>query len=371
MKNCFEEIKGGLGFGAMRPPRDKNGAVIFGEFADMIDKYMSSGFNYFDTARAYVGGRSEESLKKCLTSRYPRESFVLCDKLSSEFFKSERDIYETFEKQLASCGVEYFDFYLMHALSSRSYKKYSELGAFEAAKKLKAQGKIRHIGISFHDTEDALDMILNEHPEIEVVQIQLNYLDMDNPGIRSRANYEMCAKHGKPAFVMEPIKGGRLVNLPDEAKSVLSKSGGGSPAAYALRYAAGFEGVRLVLSGMSDMAQVEENTALFGDLKPLSVRELEAVKKVCEILKNEQTVQCTGCEYCTRVCPKDIAIPLLISCLNSRIRYGEGGFYYEVYTTGRGRPEDCVKCGRCEAACPQNLEIRKILERTAKAFSDE
>ena len=364
----FSKIKNNLGFGCMRLPM-KNGEVDYTEFTKMIDRFME-GFNYFDTAHGYVGGRSETVLRDCLTSRYPRESYVLTDKLTDSFFKKEEDIIPLFNTQLERCGVDYFDFYLMHALTARYYKKFEAANAFEIAKQFKAQGKIKHIGISFHDKEDVLEKILNEHPEIEVVQIQFNYADYDDPRIRSGAVYEMCRRFDKPVIVMEPVKGGGLVNLPDDAKVILDSLGGGSYASYAIRYAASFEGVMTVLSGMSNMEQVEDNIGYMKNFVQLSKKEFAAIEKVKEIFKNQDLIPCTACEYCVDGCPMNISIPDLFASMNDKNQYKDWNseFYYEVNTHNRGKAKDCVQCGKCEIACPQHLEIRKLLKDVSKVF---
>ena len=245
----------------------------------MVDTFLEAGFNYFDTAHGYIQGKSETALRECLTSRYPRDRYILTDKLTANFFKTEADIRPFFESQLEACGVDYFDFYLMHAQGAGNYPHFKECRAYETAFALKAEGKSRHVGISFHDSAAFLEQILTDYPEIEVVQIQFNYADYDDPAVQSRLCYEVCRKFNKPVIVMEPVKGGNLVNLPDEAKAVLEALHGGSAASYAIRFAAGFPGMMMVLSGMSDMAQMEDNIAYMRDFKPLDEVELAAIKK--------------------------------------------------------------------------------------------
>ena len=254
----MENVKRNFGFGCMRLPM--NGSEVdTAETCRMVDAFLEAGFNYFDTAHGYIQGKSETALKACLTSRYPREKYILTDKLTGNFFKTEADIRPFFESQLEACGVNYFDFYLMHAQGAGNYGHYKECHAYETAFQLKAEDTIRHVGISFHDRAELLDEILTEYPQIEVVQIQFNYLDYDDQAVQSRACYEVCVKHNKPVIVMEPVKGGNLVNLPEDAKAVLDALHGGSPASYAIRFAAGFPGVMMVLSGMSDLAQMQDN----------------------------------------------------------------------------------------------------------------
>lgn len=258
----MEKIKKNFGFGCMRLPM-KNGEVDTEQTCKMVDAFLDNGFNYFDTAHGYISGKSELAIKDCLTSRYPRDRYILTDKLTNFFFKKQEDIRPLFESQLAACGVEYFDFYLMHAQSAANFEHFKKCRAYETALELKAEGKIRHFGISFHDTAEVLEQILTEYPQIEVVQTQFNYVDYDDPAVQSRKCYEMCRKFHKPVIVMEPVKGGNLVNLPEKAKGILEELHGGSPASYAIRYAAGFDGMMMVLSGMSSMEQMEDNMRSF------------------------------------------------------------------------------------------------------------
>ena len=253
----MEKIKRNFGFGFMRLPM-KGEDVETVETCRMVDTFLDAGFNYFDTAHGYLQGKSETGLRDCLTSRYPRDRYVLTDKLTANFFKTEADIRPFFESQLKACGVEYFDFYLMHAQGLTNYDHFKACRAYETAFALKQEGKIRHVGISFHDRAEVLERILTEYPQVEVVQIQFNYADYEDPAVQSRKCYEVCVKYGKPVIVMEPVKGGNLVNLPEEARAVLEALHGGSPASYALRFAAGFPGIMMVLSGMSNLAQMED-----------------------------------------------------------------------------------------------------------------
>lgn len=366
----MEKIKKNFGFGFMRLPM-KDGEVDFAETSRMVDAFLDAGFNYFDTAHGYLQGRSETALKTCLTSRYPRDCYILTDKLTANFFKTETDIRPFFESQLAACGVDYFDFYLMHAQGASNYGHFKECRAYETAFALKAEGKVRHVGISFHDHPEVLEQILTEHPQIEVVQIQFNYVDYDDPAVQSRACYEVCRRHHKPVIVMEPVKGGNLVNLPEEAKAVLNDLHGGSLASYALRFAAGFEGMLMVLSGMSSLEQMQDNISFMADFKPLDERELAAVRKVQEMFKSKHLIPCTSCRYCTDGCPKHISIPDLFAIMNTRqiLRDWNADYYYNVVHTAPGRKaSDCVKCGRCEKVCPQHLPIRKLLEDVANEF---
>ncbi len=366
----MENIKKNFGFGCMRLPM--NGSEVdMAETKRMVDAFLDAGFNYFDTAHGYIQGKSETALKECLTSRYPRDRYILTDKLTANFFKTEADIRPFFESQLKACGVDYFDFYLMHAQGEGNYGHFKKCRAYETAFALKAEGKIRHVGISFHDRAEVLEKILTEYPEVEAVQIQFNYVDYDDPAVQSRKCYEVCRKFGKPIIVMEPVKGGNLVNLPEDAKAVLDALHGGSAASYALRFAAGFPGMMMVLSGMSNLEQMQDNLSFMADFKPLNEAELAAVNKVQEIFKSKNLIACTACRYCTDGCPKHISIPDLFSVMNAKNLYHDwnADYYYNFVHTAPGRKaSDCIRCGKCEKVCPQHLPIRELLQDVAKEF---
>ena len=365
----FKEVQKKFGFGCMRLPK-KGEEIDYDEFNRMIDAFIENGFNYFDTAHGYHKGKSETALHDCLVKRYPRDKYILTDKLTDFCFKTEADVRPFFESQLKICGVDYFDFYLMHAQSQKNYDFFKSCRAYEQAFELKKEGKIRHVGISFHDKAELLDRILTEYPQIEAVQIQLNYLDYDDPAVQSKKCLEVCNKHNKPVIVMEPVKGGNLVNLPEEAKKYFEELGSASAASYAIRFAAGQKGVFMVLSGMSDMAQVNDNISYMKEFKPLNDREMHAVDKTCEAIKRMNFIACTACRYCTEGCPKKISIPDLFACLNTKRIYHDwnADYYYEVHTKAGGRASDCIACGKCEKACPQNLPVRELLKDVAKEF---
>ena len=274
----FPEIHGNFGFGCMRLPM-KGSKVDYDVFSRMADAFIEAGFNYFDTAHGYIGGQSETAIRDCVVKRYDRDRFLLTNKLTDPYFSSQKDIRPFIEKQLALCGVDYFDFYLMHAQDKNNYQKFKRCRAYETAFALKEEGLIRHFGISFHDKADVLDMILTEHPEVEIVQIQFNYVDYEDASVESRKVYEVCEKHSKPVIVMEPVKGGSLVNLPEEADKILRELNRGSNASIAIRFAASYPSMAMVLSGMSDMAQMEDNIGAMRDFKPLDEAEMAAVKK--------------------------------------------------------------------------------------------
>lgn len=361
-----------LGFGCMRLPM-KDGEIDTDRFSEMVDAFLAAGFNYFDTAHGYHSGKSEGALKTCLTSRHPRESYILTDKLSNHHFTKEEEIRPLFESQLALCGVDYFDFYLMHAQDAAIFEKYKKCRAYETAMELKKEGKIRHLGISFHDKAAVLEKILTEYPQIEVVQIQFNYVDFEDASVESRKVYEVCRKFGKPVIVMEPVKGGSLAKLPQKAAEVFDRLGGGSHASYAIRFAAGFPGIMTVLSGMGDMVMLTDNVGYMKDFVPLNEKEFAAVAEVCAVLTEQHTIPCTACKYCTERCPKNIPIPDLFACLNEKNTFKNWlpGYYYDVHTQFAGKASDCIKCGLCEDICPQHLPIRDLLTDVANEFEKD
>ena len=360
MNPHFPEIKKNFGFGCMRLPL-KDEVIDEEKFCAMIDAFLAAGFNYFDTARPYHWKLSEKALKTCLADRHDRSEFLLADKLSPTFFEKEEDIRPLFADQLDACGVEYFDFYLLHAMSASRFDKYVQARAYEICLELKAEGKIRHLGMSFHDTAEVLDQMLTAWPEIEFVQLQFNYLDYEDPRVQSRLCYEVCVKHGKPVMVMEPVRGGALVNLPQEALELIPN---GSPASYALRFVGGFPQVVMILSGMSDEAQMADNLATMGNFKPLSEEEQEAIVKVRTLYQAQHKVPCTACGYCVEGCPAGIAIPDIFALLNKKLAKEE--YDERAYEAFENKADACVGCGQCEEACPQKLQIRKLLEEAHK-----
>lgn len=378
MDNSFPEVKKFFGFGCMRLPMNGD-EVDIEQFKQMTDLFLANGFNYFDTAHGYINGKSELAIKEALTSRYPRSSYILTDKLTGPYFHKREDIRPFFENQLKWCGVDYFDFYLMHAQTAKEFADFKRKGAYEEALKLKKEGKIKHFGISFHDKAEVLDQILTEYPQIEIVQIQFNYLDYDDVSVESGKVYEIARKHHKPLLVMEPVKGGSLVKLPEKAQNViddLQKDGihTGSNASYAIRFAAGFDGIRMVLSGMSTLDQMKDNISYMKDFKPLDEKEKEALKKVVKVFRETDMIPCTACHYCVdeNHCPKKIRIPDLFACLNSKEVFHDwnADFYYNNVLTseGNGKASDCIKCGGCERVCPQHLPIRNLLKQVSSTF---
>lgn len=362
MNTFFPEIKKNFGFGCMRFPTI-DGEPDIPQIKDMVDAFMEAGFNYFDTLKFYMNGKSEGIVRTCLTGRYPRECYVLTDKLSVHCFKEKEDVLPLFQEQLESCGVEYFDFYFFHALNASRHQFFTEQGIYDIGKELLRQGKIRHLGMSFHDTADVLDRILTEQPEIEVVQLQFNYVDYLDPRIQSRDCYEVCRKHGKPVMVMEPVKGGALANLPEKAASLFPN---GSPASYALRYAAGFENIIMVLSGMSTIEQVKDNISTMQDFKPLTRQEHEIIDRVRTIYQSQNKVPCTACRYCVEDCPMGIDIPGVFACFNDLRQKVEGA--EARYAAQEVKADACIQCGHCESVCPQGLHIPELLKEIASAF---
>jgi hypothetical protein len=259
----------------------------------------------------------------------------------------------------------------MHAQNKSVFEKFKACRAYETAFDLKKEGKIRHVGISFHDRAEILEQILTEYPQIEIVQIQLNYVDYEDAAVQSRKCLEVCRKLGKPVIVMEPVKGGNLVNLPEDAQKVFDRLNGGSNASYAIRFAAGCDPVKMVLSGMSNLEQMQDNLSYMKDFQPLNEEEQAAVQEVCAIFRGKGMIPCTACRYCTDGCPKHIAIPDLFSCINAKRAFNDSkqdSNYHNVLTVKNGKASDCVKCGKCEKSCPQHLPIRELLEEVAKEF---
>lgn len=378
MDNTFTEIKKNFGFGCMRLPM-VDGEVDMEQFKQMVDLFLEEGFNYFDTAHGYLDGKSELALREGLTSRYPRDRYLLVNKLTSMYFHKEEEIRPFFENQLKWCGVDYFDVYLMHAQNAAEFEKYKKCHAYETALQLKEEGRIRHFGISFHDKAVVLDQILTEYPQVEIVQIQFNYLDYEDPSVEARKVYEVCRKHNKPVLVMEPVKGGSLVKLPEDAQKIfddLNEEEGTqmSNASYAIRYAAGFDGMKVVLSGMSDLQQMKDNLSYMKEFQPLNAKEKEAVAKVVEVFHGLDMIPCTACHYCVdeNHCPKHIRIPDVFACLNSKKAFNDWNmdfFYSSVLSAnGSGKASECIGCGGCERVCPQHLEIRKLLGDVAATF---
>ena len=359
-----------LGFGLMRLP-EKDGVINLDEVCRMVDAYLDAGLTYFDTAYVYHGGNSEKIVKDALVKRHPRESFTLATKLPAWCMKEEADRDRIFNEQLERCGVDYFDFYLLHSIEDGSNgDTYDRLNCWEWGKEKKAQGKIRHFGFSFHGSPEYLEELLEAHPEAEFVQIQLNYADWENPVVCSGRLYEILRRYNKPMVIMEPVKGGTLAKLtPDleaKFKAVRPES---SIASWALRFAASQPGVMTVLSGMSTPEQMADNLKTFAHFEPLSDTEKAVVEDVRKIIMSVEQIGCTACRYCTDGCPMNIAIPDVFRAVNTMKLYKEEfrpkAFYNGLIGQGHGRASDCIACGQCEGVCPQHLPIIELLKEAS------
>ena len=362
-----------LGFGLMRlPVNDKTNMadVDMEQLKKMVDLFMEKGFTYFDTAWMYNDFASESAAKTALVDRYPRESFTLATKLHSAFINSLEDRDRIFHAQLEHTGAGYFDYYLLHGIEASMYPKYEQFDCFHWLLDKREKGLVKHAGFSFHDTPELLDEILTKYPEMEFVQLQINYLDWESQWVQSRACYETALKHKKPVIVMEPVKGGTLANVPEEAQELFrGLDPEKSVSSWAIRFAASLPGVMTVLSGMSDMEQIKDNTSYMEDFKPLTEEETAVCHKVAEIINRQIAVPCTGCSYCTAGCPKKIAIPQYFSLYNEDMRehLEEKGWTvnysnYAMLTEKFGRARDCIECGQCERVCPQHLHIIENLK---------
>ena len=355
-----------LGFGLMRLPKTEDGSIDIPQTAQMADAFLAAGGTYFDTAYVYDSGKSEEAFRKAVAERHPRESYTLCTKLCAWLQCSdEASAKQQFYTSLERTGAGYFDFYLLHALQRSNYKKYDEYHIWEFVQGLKAQGLVKHWGFSFHADPALLEELLTAHPEVDFVQLQINYADWDNPGVAARRNWEICKAHGKPVTVMEPVKGGVLADPIDAVKAVLDQTG--SPASYAswaIRYAASKENIITVLSGMSSLAQMEDNLSYMRQFRPLTPEEDAVIARAQAVLDADRSIPCTACHYCTDGCPMSIPIPDIFAVQNRK--KGSPRFRtvreYNIATQGKGKASDCIQCGQCEAACPQQLPIISLLQ---------
>lgn len=356
-----------LGFGFMRLPFQGD-AVDIGLVKQMVDLFMENGFTYFDTAYKYARGLSEPALKEALVDRYPRESYTITTKLSNEFMKSREEQARIFDEQLERLGCGYFDYYLLHNQGEYNLKKSRDLDSFAFIADKKARGLVKHIGMSWHDSAQLLDKTLTEHPELDVVQLQINYLDWDNESIQSRKCWEVARKHGKPVIVMEPIKGGTLMKLPEEAEKLFrGYAPDASPASWALRFAASHEGVMMVLSGMNSMEQMRDNISFMKDFQPMNQEELKLTEQAAGMIRQHAMIPCTGCRYCTETCPRNIPIPDYLSLLQQGHSTTQVVYYFNLAQT-HGRAGDCIECHQCEKHCPQHIEITKHLKEVSKSY---
>ena len=363
-----------LGFGFMRLPQTDSGnpaSINMDELCAMVDAYMAEGFTYFDTAYMYHDYMSEIALREAVVRRYPREAFTIADKLPTMLLKKDGDQERIFEEQLQKCGVDYFDYYLLHNLGIGHCKMVDRFDSFSFIAQKKAEGKIKKMGFSFHDSPRLLDELLSAHPEMEFVQLQMNYMDWHDREIQSEKCYEVARKHNKPIIVMEPVKGGTLAVVPEAAKKLLkAERPDMSVPSWAIRFAAGHEGVMLVLSGMSSLPQVLDNIAYMKDFKPLDQREVKTLWEAQKIIKSAIAIPCTACQYCVEGCPKNIPIPRYFSLYNAEKQsendvFSTQSMYYSNLTESFGKASDCIGCGRCEKSCPQHLPIKAYLKKIA------
>lgn len=358
-----------LGFGLMRLPK-KGPFTDIEQTKKMVDLFLDAGFTYFDTAYVYLG--SEAAAKKALVSRHPRDSYTLATKLNVNVAAGKKAAERQLETSLARTGAGYFDYYLLHAIMDNNYEKYDRFGLWDFVSEQKQKGTLKNIGFSFHAGPDLLDKLLTQHPEVDFVQLQINYADWENPSVQSRANYEVARKHGKQIVIMEPVKGGNLANPPKEVEKLFKDyDPNASCSSWAIRFAASLPGVLAVLSGMSNIAQMEDNISYMRDFKPLNEDEQKIIQQAQRIMGNSSAIPCTACHYCTEGCPKNIRIPDIFSAANKWLANGQSEAAKESYAAavnGAGKASDCIKCKQCERVCPQHIAITDRLEQCAELF---
>lgn len=361
-----------LGFGLMRLPKLESGEIDVEQVKEMVDLFMAAGLTYFDTAYVYDGGKSEEAAKAALVDRYPREKFTLATKLNARVAASAEDARQQLATSLERTGAGYFDYYLLHAISKANVDKYDEYDLWSFVKEAKEKGLIKHWGFSYHDGPELLDELLTKHPDVEFVQLQINYADWESPSVTSRACYEVARKHNKPVVIMEPIKGGTLADPPSQVRQLLTEADPKvSPASWAVRYAASLEGILTVLSGMSNLEQMRDNLSYMKEFKPLTGGERQVIAQAQEILAGIDSIPCTACRYCTDGCPMKINIPAIFGARNKQLIFEQveqGEKDYARVTQEGGKASDCISCGQCEAACPQQINIIERLKQCAEVF---
>ncbi len=362
-----------LGFGLMRLPM-KDEKIDVEQVKEMVDLFMDAGFRYFDTAYGYNNGESEMAAKAALVDRYPRDSFYLATKLPAWTAKTKEDAQQMFYTSLERTGAGYFDFYLLHNIGKGRLESFDNFEIWDFLAARKAEGLIKHLGFSMHATAEMLDEVLTAHPEMEFVQLQINYADWDSEGVQSRKCYEVARKHGKPVVIMEPVKGGTLADLPEQAAApLLAADAEASLASWALRFAASLEGLVTVLSGMSNVAQMKDNIAMMKEFRPFTDEERAALEKTRAYLASIPTVPCTGCSYCTGGCPQEIPIPDIFTSYNQwkvYERLAPAKRFYDFVTRKGAKASSCIECGQCESVCPQSIAIIDELKNAAKAFDD-
>ena len=375
MERYFGEKTPKLGFGLMRLPKTPEGKIDIEHTSRMVDRFLEAGLTYFDTAYVYDGGDSERAAKAALVDRYPRERYTLATKLNAHAndCKNADDARRQLSVSLERTGAGYFDYYLLHALNDRNASRYDEYGLWDFVKEAKAKSLIRHWGFSYHGTPKFLDELLTLHPDVEFVQLQINYADWENPNVASRANYEIARKHGVSIVVMEPVKGGTLASPPQSVADILrAENPAMSLPSWAIRYVASMDGIITVLSGMSNIDQMADNLSYMADFHPLTEAEQDAIARAQVALTQVDSIPCTGCRYCTEGCPMQIPIPNIFTARNFELMWNQpdrARHEYGFIVRGEGgKAGDCIACGQCEAACPQHIDIIEQLKRCAEAY---
>ena len=372
-----------LGFGFMRMPLtnpdDKN-SIDITQMEKMVDAFFGAGFTYCDSAWMYHDFMSEPTVGQVVVGRYPRDRFTVATKMPVAMIRSHEEGVSIFEAQLQKMGVDYFDYYLVHDMNVANYERAKKFDMISYLRDKKEAGIIKKLGFSCHDNPEYLDRVLTECPFFEFVQLQINYLDWESAGVQSHKCYDVCVKHGKPVFVMEPVKGGTLAKIPAKAEKLLREvHPDWSPASWALRFAASLPGVQIVLSGMSTLEQVQENTAFMKDMAPLTDEEVDLLQKVAAMIRETIAIPCTGCRYCVEesTCPKGILIPNYFALYNTeKLRTREDWspekeYYVNYLNQGHGRASDCIQCRKCERVCPQHIEISERMKEVKIVMEDE